>query len=1180
MLQPQHSGNCSPPTTTTPRDSSNELGHWPTTPSSSGLNQPNNIPNIFDSNKIHNADKGYHFLNSELYNRNNNNSNSDNNLLCTVFTTQNSQYQDQLVPVSIFLPFTLRSVPLEIISFGEIVESKPSNYESSNAATNSARELFHQVEKFWRKFKGEFVHPYPIGFQAILRLRRRRRVKKSPEADWISDTAIERIQLKLEIIKGEVGPQFVVTDISSSKGVGQRFVGSSCSHPFTEAFQLYQPDEVPDTNENGEIIEYSYLDVDTDELTGLSAFGFCDLYFQSILNSIAKQAHRYLPDQINIFDGRSKEFWKTTLEREKQKLMMEIVELEKKKQVLMKLSTTKPSTRDSSNPVTTKPRRVVKKRTKRPVMDVEDTPSFADGEDSLKEAVSDSEPSQQQISPNNIGSASSIVSPIKKIKMDGTATEEVSTPNRIEAVFPTTNNNAMDLQNDLEIGPSSSSMHDDLELRLLKGSPHPPSSNHQSPIKPSNMQQSQPTIEKRNTVSQESIAEDSDKEDQHVHVTPTRMSLVNMPNSPKLEKINISPAKRNPISLELKDAVDIMEVSKEKETSIQQSSLSLTPPSHQQQHVQSNSPEFAIPALPSLQPLKKNASQTQQSQHSIETASVPQTSQPQASISQHHDDNTSKPKSQSEEVVIKPGSTITQDSPQLDEIIDEDGERDGDTMNGVSVTKDGDISRELAQKHDEMVTEDGHDIQNSKPQKSDIITVNPAAEVKETEIVQVLFDTTSATVKPQTDDKHMDDTTTLSTTTLMQNQQGKNPNITNEVDDDATPTDIILETDQFSNSIKERVETKLSPQLAEEISNASHSMQTANQETTSEIVSKIESTSHQEINMVTTTTADQTTTTLTNVSHAFMPILEVQFSGEMPSPSSANSNNSTGTTHFEAATGQEVASVKISTAGVASGMITNDHSDEETPKDLTPPVQVFEDTSKNFNPLVNDTPSKTKAKTEITMHNDEEIPATPTPAKPLLTDASSPARTELATPTYEHTPAMDMSSKTIIPATIVLDPLELGGEDDMVDDDFDSNDEDDKQPISTPPNNTSRILSYTTPRSERGEDGASISSQAAVEETQYPAIKIDLDLGQLSPSKKNNPFMQAPVCENEQSESDEEQESPKTPSPTALGLNIQFSSPPLINTISPIVKTSVTSPIVFNNNNSKALDSFLNQPCK
>ncbi|KAF0978719.1 hypothetical protein FDP41_002539 [Naegleria fowleri] len=1192
MLQPQKCGNSSPTATTT-RDHNNESALITPSSSSSELNPHTNI---FDSN---NKIQGYYFSSFELYHRNH--VKSDNNSLFSAFTTQNSQHHNQQVPVSIYLPFTLRSVPLEITSLGEIVESKPSNIES-----NSAREVFHQVEKFWRKFKGEFVHPYPIGFQAILRLRRRRRVKKSSGSDWITDTAIERIQFKVEIIRGDVGPQFVVTDISSSKGVGPRFVGSSCSHPFKEAFQLYQPDEVTYTNENGEITDYVYIGVDIDDLTGLSAFGFCDQYLQSILNNLAKQNNRYLPDQINYFDGKSKEFWKNALEREKQKLTIEIIELEKKKQALMKHSTKS----NESGTIPTKPRRVVKKRrTKRPVKDVEDTPSFADGEDSLKEVASDSEP-LQQISPNNVGSTSSLVSPIKKIKMDAMATEELPTPNRIEAVFPakTTTNNAMDLQNDdIEIGPSSTNSHDDLELRLLKGSPLPPS-HRPSPTKSSDVvcEQLQPTSNsERNIKSQESIAEDSDKEEQH-HATPTRMSLVNMPNSPKLEKINISPAKRKTISLQLNDVEDIPTVlSTEKEVP---KPSSLTPHNLQQAHSMegSHSPEFAVPALPSSQQRKKNA--TSQHQHHVDASDVSTTSQPQNVISQHllhHGGNTSSKPPHNDELITKTSSPIMQDSPQLDDIIEGDHEQGvTNTTNTIDVNNTNATSNtavygvEIPSHNIVQTTMTDDDHENSKPQKSTKIIEKIDSDDRETEIVQVQpsgqTDVTTST--PPIDHKNDNDTTLTNTNHNEQpivNQNDTNNHMASKHvdDDDETPTDI-MEMDAFGTSLKERAETKLSQKEEETLNDSHSSQQNANQEvvlTKTRVISQVGSSSPtRDIHTDTTTaaTTEQTTASTINstnvrTSYALMPTLEIQFSGETPSPSS--SANSNGKGQFE--NDQHEMSVKPSTttAEVVVAVpiaTTSNMDDDETPKDLTPPAQVFEDVSMNFNHPAQITPNTEKiasqTKTDqITMaHHEEEVPATPTPAKPLLTrGVSSPTRSEIlsdkATPSHEHTPAIEISSKTMIPATIVLDPLELGEDADDEEMDEFANDEDDKPPASTPPNNTSRILSYTTPRSERGEDGPA-SSQAAVEETQYPAIKIDdFDLV-LSPSKKNNPFMQVPAHENEPSDDDEDEEeqSPTTPSPTTLGLNQQFSSPPLINTISPIVKTSMTSPVIFNKSNS------------
>jgi len=396
------------------------------------------------------------------------------------------------LPNVLCTPFTLRSIPLEIISIGTIMSC------SHPCAT---------VEKFWRKFKGEYQHPYPIGFKAILRLKRKKHIKTlEGNKSFTLDPIAELIQFQMEVVKGEVGPEFVVTDISSSSRVGSKFSGTSCSQPFKDAFKIYQPVK----NGDVDIVEYTYMGIsDINDLTGLKAFGFCDIFFQKALNTIARNNDSNLPTKIKFFAGISKARWKSILEREREKLLKEIHQIESK------IESAKSTVTKSTRTRTIKRKR--KKIVKNYEEDEDENSEVSCTDDSERGGVADSESSQISPKPSE---RHGVIVPLKKLKMDHSLEDIPSlTPIRAQP-SPTMS----------DTDTVRSMAHDDLELLMPR---------------PITVKASQDS----------SVAEDSEIED----TTLTRASLVNMAQSPIVDKITVSPCKKKEAPSPAKTTIPIID---------------------------------------------------------------------------------------------------------------------------------------------------------------------------------------------------------------------------------------------------------------------------------------------------------------------------------------------------------------------------------------------------------------------------------------------------------------------------------------------------------------------------------------------------------------------------------------------------------------------------------------------
>ncbi|EFC47322.1 hypothetical protein NAEGRDRAFT_78864 [Naegleria gruberi] len=821
---------------------------------------------------------------------------------------------------------------------------------------------------------------------------------------------------------------------------------------------MYQPEMVEDenaiNNTDKTIVDYVYIGVNTEDLTGLKAFGFCEDFLKNLLNSIAKQKNLHLPTRVNYFGGRDREYWKDILEKEKAKLLEEITSLENTKKRLLEENqqtdtmTDDTVSEDSSSTILTTAVKRRKKRSKRVIKDVED--------DSMRENGADSESSQISPKPSSSIISSEEITPLKKLKMD---TLEYD-------VTPVSNTSPTNARENLDFMLLSRPNADEPIV-----TPTHSESSH-IVVEKSNQEQvissSPPKIPSQtsNLISQESIAEESDSEDNST--SNTRLSLVNMPKSPKVDKLKV-----------------------------------ISPLQNRKMPIERRNEEFAVPSLPSQSKRSTQESSTQKSSSTSSslTASLP---------SQNILPPPTPPTSSTIEETIKQN-----EDKMIVDIIEKPSETTVQPL--IEIT----IATEEVVKKDPMLDE-GEEIQpldnkkstqeekvetsfNSPPKDTSftepaiIETIEKKPPITSEQIVQAEVETIVEQVKPiESTTKTCEPIEKPKSPLRINTDLPKSPTLDSpsSTPDSLPPGDDLL--------------------FMEDLEPANHQPVPTNSSATTTIT----------IIEAKQSSPNPTTKPSPNKPVLIMPTVDINFNTN----DSADLNSPSLSTPTELPNLEEKLETKTETApspppptvqkpNISLEKTSTDKLDEddETPQtlpsmnlDITPPAK--EETTKEGN-----------VKQADTMIDDEEVPPTPTPIKPKE-KAQSP--------------------QIVIPPTVYYDPLESQGAN-VSDDEMEE--DNNPPPMSTPPHNTSRILSYTTPKSD--------VILEEVEETQYSAVKIVLNPGDISPSKKKNPFMQV------QDDETDDELSPRTPSQT---FEIKdFSSPPI--NFSPILtKANLGSPPIVN----------------
>ncbi|KAL9658319.1 hypothetical protein ABK040_015639 [Willaertia magna] len=427
-------------------------------------------------------------------------------------STSSNINQYTLSSITLVVPFCLKSVPIEILSIGEIHEINPSYSYTS-------------IERYWRKFKGDFVHPYPIGYKSILKL----------------DSAKTSKSFIMEVKSSELGPVFQITDLQNQNV----YEGNSCSQPWKEACKLY-PDE--------KFIE---------ELTGVRAFGFCDEFLITILNQISIKLDKHLPSRANrtTFMNLNKYQWiellKTAMEQEKK----EIEEMEKK---LVELRKQLLEEQKKSETVTdeTFPNEILNNEGNNHKIDnAEDNKASPNGtQTSPKEKTNSVNHSMEeedfpklrrrrrkQLSNGNsqqsVSTSDSLKTP-NSIVFDNSSTKlsnstispncSPSLPTPLVGIKAIDDNNSPTLSSSSEKRKQIEKTSPENSIKKLKLTEEIMEDDEKITISPvlRRISSSFP--------SQESTVDDSDTEEQ---VTKLRDTLFNMPKSPKVKKLTISPSK-------------------------------------------------------------------------------------------------------------------------------------------------------------------------------------------------------------------------------------------------------------------------------------------------------------------------------------------------------------------------------------------------------------------------------------------------------------------------------------------------------------------------------------------------------------------------------------------------------------------------------------------------------------